>query len=187
MTAGGNITQAGTMSAGSDILIYGDRDVVINGSLTAAAGMQLWAGWNDTPHYGGNLIFGAGKQVEANGGNLEAYAVGALESHGDIIQYGGSLYASNDLILAADGNVNVFGQVEAGKQLNLFAGINSSEADSYESAPYDPAFTSAYGGNIILGSGSRLIGDHVGLYASRDHRLTAPRATSSRPPAAKSM
>ncbi|MBI5109887.1 MAG: filamentous hemagglutinin N-terminal domain-containing protein [Rhodocyclales bacterium] len=164
---GGNVSQAGTMNAGSNILIYGDRDVAINGSLTAAAAIVLWAGWNSTPYYGGSLTFGPGSQVAANGGDLAAYAVGALESHGDIIQYGGSLFASSDLTLAADGNVKVFGQVEAGMNLNLYAGINAYAADYDEAAFHDPTYTSAYGGNIVLGGGSRLIGDHVGLYANQ--------------------
>ena len=163
---GGKVTQAGIMNAGGNISIAGDRDVAINGSVTAAGRITLWAGWSETPYYGGSLSFGTGSQVAAYGGNLEAYAVGALESHGDIIQYGGSLYASSDLILAADGNVKVYGRVEADLSLNLYAGINSFEADSNSSPFEDPGFTSAYGGNIILGSGSRLIGDHVGLYAN---------------------
>jgi filamentous hemagglutinin family protein len=163
---GGNVVQAGTMNAGGDILIYGDRDVAIGGSVTAGAGIKVWAGWNDTAHYGGSLSFGTGSHVAAYGGDLEAYAVGALESHGDIIQYGGGLYTSRNLILAADGNVKAYGRVEAGMSLNLYAGINSYAADNDEANYYDPNFTSAYGGNIILGSDSRLIGDHVGLYAN---------------------
>lgn len=158
---GGHITQAGSMNAEGNVFIDGDRDVTINGNVTANGRIELWAGWNETPYYGGSLEFGTSSNVAAYGGDLLAYAIGASESAGDIRQLGGSLYSSQYLTLAADGNVDLNGRAEATVNLHLYAGI-----DNYNSAD-DPGLTSAYGGNVLLRGDSELIGDHVGIYANQ--------------------
>lgn len=158
---GGYITQAGSMNADVDVSIYGDRDVTVNGNVTSAANVEIWAGWNETPDYGGSLVFGLASNVAAYGGDLSGNAVGASESAGNIRQYGGSLYADQNLTLAADGNVDLNGRAESTLALNLYAGI-----DNYNGIA-DPSLTSAYGGNAILRSGSALIGDHIGIYANQ--------------------
>lgn len=163
-SGGGTISQAGTINAVGPITMRGDRSVTINGMLVSSTNaVSLRSGHNNTPYYGGNLTFGAASNVAAYGGNLEAQAIGASESAGSILQAGGArMYSAQDLTLAADGNISVNGSLEvpAGMNLNLFAGVDNFVQ------PASPMQTSAYGGNLSLGSGSVLIGDHVGLFAN---------------------
>jgi hypothetical protein len=160
-SSGGGITQAGNLTSAGNVTIKGDRIVSINGAVESSGGAVLIkSGHNLTAFYGGNLNFGAASSVAAYGGNLEAFAIGASESAGSILQAGGTLYASADLTLAADGNVTTHGSLISPMNLNLFAGVDNFFA------PASPAQTSAYGGNVVVGSGSVITGNHVGLFAN---------------------
>ncbi|MBI5899551.1 MAG: hypothetical protein HZB40_10030 [Rhodocyclales bacterium] len=161
LSSGGGVTQAGNLTSAGNVSIKGDRIVSINGSVQSTGGAVLVkSGHYLTPFYGGNLNFGVASNVAAYGGNLDAHAIGASGSAGSILQAGGNLYASANLTLAADGNVITHGTIVSPMNLDLFAGVDNFFA------PASPMQTSAYGGNVIIGSASVIAGNHVGLFAN---------------------
>ena len=160
---GGSIGIDGQISAAGAVTIWGDRGIAINGSVVSTGSyIEIWSGYNDSPDYGGDIVLGPAAQVAAYGGDLSVYAVGAAEASGAITQNGGNLYANGDLTLSGDGTVLLRGRVEAVGALNGYAG-----QDNFTSNGIPGTLTSTYGGNLLLAGTSRLIGDHVGLYANQ--------------------
>jgi filamentous hemagglutinin family protein len=154
---GGNITQNAGSSivayGGNDIVMYADRNIALNGSANAYAGLiYARAGYNETQQFGGNLTT-SGTLSGYGGVDLIAEAAAASGANGSITQSGSITAATGTVNLIGGGNVSLNGGISAA---NGTITVKSGYSD------YGGAVT-PYGGNLSLAGTSNIAG-YGGVY-----------------------
>ncbi|MBK9522340.1 MAG: filamentous hemagglutinin N-terminal domain-containing protein [Rhodocyclaceae bacterium] len=142
------VTSTGTVTAGSDVTLTAmpgatGGTLVVAGSVSTAGGVIEFGG--------STVILATTSEVTATDGGT--VLLGAFGTQGDIIQHGGLISASGDVVMLADRNVSLNGQINADGELAVLAGFNQ---------------LATAGGNILLGATSNVTAGDISLTADRD-------------------